>query len=225
MKSYFLYCAAVVLASPVAAAAPPAPQVADSRQANSIVSVAVEPQLNDGRLVIKVAAKNGTAAPVPFGPGSVSISTAAGQPIALSSLQTLINDVRTAAGMTAVREPAAVPSAGVYATPQTQVDSGGHMDVSNYTGGSAVGSEEMIRQSNPRSERSKPSIDRKTADAQIAGLKQAILQDQTVAPGQIAVGQVVSEKLKFKKGEDRTVHVRVRIAGDEHGFTIAAPSD
>ena len=72
---------------------------------------------------------------------------------------------------------------------------------------------------------SKHLIDRKTAEAQIAALKQAILQDQTIAPGQIAVGQVVSQKLKFAKGEDRTLHLRVRLGSDEHGFTIAAPSD
>jgi hypothetical protein len=92
------------------------------------------------------------------------------------------------------------------------------MDVTGYSNSSAVGSTESVRWS-------KPSIDRKTADAQIAGLKLAILQDQTIAPGQIAVGQIVSQKLKFAKGEDRTIHVKVRIAGDEHGFTIAAPGD
>jgi hypothetical protein len=222
MKWMLLFCASIAFASPLTAAEP---QLAESKLAHSSVSVAVEPQLNDGRLVIKVAAMNGTAAPVSFGPGAISITTVAGQPIALSSLQTLINNVRVAAGMATARAPGEVPIAGVYATPQTQVDSSGHMDVSNYTGGSTVGSEQMIRQSNPRSEGSKPSIDRRTADAQIAALNQAILQDSTIAPGQIAVGQVVSEKLKFKKDEDRTLHLVVHIAGDEHGFTIAAPGD
>jgi hypothetical protein len=217
-----LFCAAIASASSVAAAEP---QVAESKLAHSSVSVAVEPQLNDGRLVIKVAAMNGTAGPVSFGPGAISITTVAGQPITLSSLQTLINNVRVAAGMATARAPGEVPIAGVYATPQTQVDSTGHMDVSNYTGGSTVGSEQMIRQSNPRSEGSKPSIDRRTADAQIAALNQGILQDTMIQPGQIAVGQVVSEKLKFKKGEGRTLHLVVHIAGDAHPFTIAAPGD
>ena len=107
MRSTLLFCAAILLASPVTGA-PPAPEVADSKLANSTVSVAVEPQLNDGRLVIKVAAKNGTSAPVAFGPGSISISTVAGQPIALSSLQKLINDVRVAAGMAGDAPPGGV---------------------------------------------------------------------------------------------------------------------
>ena len=222
MKWVLPFCTAVVWVSPVAAAEP---QLAESKLPHSSVSVAVEPQLNDGRLVIKIAAMNGTAAPVPFGPGSVSISSVAGQPIALSSLQKLINNVRLAAGMKPEAVPFSTPTAGAYAAPQMQVNSAGQADVSNYTGGSAIGSEEAIRQSNTLSQRSKPSIDRKTADAQIATLKQAILQNTTIAPGQIAVGQIVSEKLKFKKDEDRTLHLVVHIAGDAHGFTIAAPGD
>jgi hypothetical protein len=222
MKWVLLFCASIASASFVAAAEP---QVAESKLAHSSVSVAVEPQLNDGRLVIKIAAMNGTAAPVSFGPGAISITTVAGQPIALSPLPKLINDVRAAAGMKPEFVPHQTATAGAYAAPQMQVNSAGQADVSNYTGGSAIGSDEIIRQSNTPSRRSKPSIDRKTADAQIAGLRQAILQDTTIAPGQIAVGQVVSEKLELKKSEDRTLHLKVRIAGDEHGFTIAAPGD
>jgi hypothetical protein len=90
------------------------------------------------------------------------------------------------------------------------------MDVTGYSNSAAVGSTEAMRWS-------KPTIDRATAETQVAALKAAILQDRTIAPGQIAVGQIVSEKLKFKKGEDRTLHLVVHIAGDEHGFTIAAP--
>lgn len=222
MKWMLLFCVAIASAPPVAAAEP---QVAESKLAHSSVSVAVEPQLNDGRLVIKIAAKNGTGAPVPFGQGAISISTVAGQPVALSSLQKLINDVRVAAGMKPEATPFGTPTAGAYAAPQMQVNSAGHADVSNYTGGSAIGSDEYVRQSNRPSPGSKPSIDRKTAETQIASLKQAILQDGVIQPGQIAVGQVVSEKLKFRKGDDRTLHLVVHIAGDEHGFTLAAPSD
>lgn len=219
MKSSFLICAAIALASP-ATSAPPTPQVADSKQAHSIVSVAVEPQLNDGRLVLKIAVKNNSAAPVGFGPGSISISTVAGQPIALSSLQKLINDVRMAAGMKTEARPGDAPTASAYASRAAPVaqDGSGRMDVTGYSNSSAVGSTEEIRWA-------KPTIDRQTAEAQIAALKQRILQDTSVQPGQIVVGQLVSEKLKFRKGEDRTIHVRVHIGGDEHGFTIAAPSN
>jgi hypothetical protein len=219
MKSAFLFCAAIACANP-AVGAPPAPVVADSKQPHSIISLAVEPQLNDGRLVIKIAAKNGTAAPAPFGPGSVSITTLAGQQVALSPLEKLVNDVRMAAGMKTQARPGEAPTAGTYASRIQPVatDGSGRMDVTGYSNSSAVGSAEAVRWS-------KPTIDRHTAETQIAALKQAILQDQTVAPGQIAVGQLVSEKLKFKKGEDRTLHLLIHFAGDEHGFTIAAPDE
>src|SRR5438445_13000749 len=171
MRSIFLSCAAIVLASPVAAASP-APQVAESKQPNSSVSVMVEPQLNDGRLVFKVAAKNGTAAPVPFGPASVSISKAAGEPIALSSLQQLTDDVRLAAGLPAESAPGGAPTAGAYASRETPVagDGSGRMDVTGSSAGSSFAPEQMRRWS-------KAAIDQRTANAQIAALKQVILQD------------------------------------------------
>jgi hypothetical protein len=219
MKSMLLLCAAFLLIAP-AAAAPPAQEIADSKQPHSTVSVAVEPQLNDGRLVIKIAAKNSSAAPVPFGPGSISITTLAGQAVPLTPLQKLINDVRMAAGMGAEGRPGEAPAASTYASRAAPVaqDGAGRMDVTGYSNSATVGSTEAVRWS-------KPTIDRTTAETQVAALKAAILQDQTIAPEHICVGQIVSEKLRFKKGEDHTLHLVVHIAGDEHPFTIAAPQD
>src|SRR5437667_4026001 len=138
MKSMLLFCAPTLLAVPVIAA-PPAAEIADSKQAQSVVSVAVEPQLNDGRLVIKIAAKNNSAAPVPFGPGSISISTVAGQPIALSPLPKLINDVRVAAGEASAAPPGGAPTQGAYAARQPQASDGsGRMDVTGYSAGSSI---------------------------------------------------------------------------------------
>lgn len=224
MKTGLLLCAAIVLAIP-AAAAQPTPAVAESKLAHSSVSVVVDPQLNDGRLVIKIAAKNGTTAAVPFGPSSISITKPTGEVIALNSLQQLIDNVRIAAGMPTQAVPGQAPTSGAYAAAQVQVDSAGRPDVSSYTGGSGIAADEIVRRTKQVSPKSKPSIDRATAETQIATLKQAILQESTIQPGQITVGQVVSQKLKFKKSEDRTMYLRVGIAGDEHSFTIAAPSD
>lgn len=225
MKSLLLLCAAIVLAAP-AAAAPTAPQVAESRQLHSIVSVAVDPQVNDGRVVIKIAAKNGSTAAVPFGPSAVSITKPSGEVVALSSLQQLINDVRIAAGMPTEGAPGEAPTAGAYAMRAQPVaqDGSGRMDVTGFTGGGAFGAAETVRRSNQPSPSTKRSIDRATAETQIAALKQAVLQDGSIQPGQIAVGQLVSQKLRFKRGEDRTLYLRVHIAGDEHSFTIVAPA-
>jgi hypothetical protein len=150
MKRLVLLCAAMVLTSP-AAAAPANPVVADSKLAHSSVSVVVDPQLNDGRLVIKIAAKNGTTAPIPFGPSSISITKLTGEAIALNSLQQLVDDVRLAAGMATETVPGQAPTPGAYAAAQTQVDSAGHPDVSGYTGGSGIAANEIVRRTSRRS--------------------------------------------------------------------------
>lgn len=219
MKSALLFCAASMLTPPAIAAPVPAP-IAESKQAHSSVSILVEPQLNDGRLVIKIAAKNGSGAAVPFGPAAISISKVNGDPIPLSTLQQLVNDIRLAAGMPTGAAPGGTPTTGAYASRVQPVatDGSGRMDVTGYTNGSAMAPDEMRQWS-------KKTLDPAAANTQIAALKQSILQDTTIQPGQIAVGQVVSQKLKFNKSEDRTVHLRIHIGGDEHGFTIAAPSN
>ncbi len=191
--------------------------VAESTKPQSVVSLLVEPTLSDGRLVLKIAAKNLGTSPVGFGPSAISIAKPSGQAIALYPLQSLIADVRSAAGMAAAE---VAPTAGAYAAPQPTLGPGGRMDVTGYTGGRALGNEEYRRS---RVRRGKAAISEAEAQAQIAALNQAILQPTTLAPGQVVAAQVVSDKLKFAKNEERVLQVRVRIAGDEHSFTIAAP--
>jgi hypothetical protein len=224
MKSRLLLLSAALLFATPGLSAPPAqPSVAESKQAHSSVSVLVDPQLNDGRLVVKVAAQNKSGAAVPFGPSSISVAKPSGEAIALMPLQSLINDVQVAAGMATESPSTGSPTQGAYAAPQMTVRDG-KVDVTGYTGGSALSGDEYVRRSNQQRPKTKPTISKQQAEAQIAALRQAILQDTTLQPGQVAAGQVVSQKLVFKKGEDRTLHLRIRIAGDEHGFTIAAPA-
>jgi hypothetical protein len=223
MKWRLLLVSSAILFGVPVVAAQPAPTVAESKHAHSSVSVLVDPQLNDGRLVVKIAAQNKSTTPVPFGPSSISVSKPNGEQIALLPLARLIGDVRLAAGMSDQGATQQAPTAGAYAAPSVSVGSGGRPDVSGYTGGSGIAGDEIIRRNQQRA-RTRPSISEEQAEEQIATLKQAILQDTTLQPGQVAAGQIVSEKLTFRKGEDRTLHLRIRIAGDEHGFTIAAPT-
>jgi hypothetical protein len=220
--SVSLLCSALLAAAAPAFPSPAAAQAtAESKLQQSSVSLMVEPQLNDGRLVIKLAAKNLGAAPAPFGPANVSITKPNGTAIAIYPLSSLIEDVRLAAGLPAAK---AAPTHGAYAAPQQTTRDGGQLDLTGFTGGSAVGGDEYVRRSRS-SRKVKPTISESEAQQQINVLKQAILQDSTLAPGQVAAGQVVSEQLKFAKKEDRTLHVRVRVAGEEHGFTIMAPAE
>jgi hypothetical protein len=221
MKSIIrLFIVMMVLASPAPIRAQANPAVAESKLAHSSVSVLVEPQLNDGRLVVRIAAKNFGATAVPFGPANVVISKPAGEVVALYPLQALLDDVRIAAGMTPESSETALTQ-GAYASPQMNVRDG-KVDPTGFTGGSTVGRDEYIRRNQKHA--GKPSIGKAEAESQIAALKRAILPDSSLAPGQIAAGQVVSQKLTFKRGEDRTLHLRIRFAGDEHAFTIEAPA-
>ena len=219
-RNLILAAAAFALAAPAQVVAQGGGPVAESTQPHSSVSVLVEPKLTDGRLVVKIATKNLTAAPVPFGPSSITIARPDGTAIALYPLQSLINDVQVAAGMEFQETPGGRGTESGYAAPQLNVRDG-RVDPTGYTGGARVGQEEMIRRLPRRS--AKPTITTQEAESQIAALNQAILKDTSVAPGQIAVGQVVSVPLQFGKNQERLLHVRVRIAGDEHSFTIAAP--
>lgn len=194
----------------------------ESRLPASSASVLVEPQLNDGRLVLRIAVKNLGRAPIAFGPSSISIAKPSGEAIAIYPLASLINDVRMAAGMAPATATTA-PTQGAYAAPQQNVRDGGRVDVTGFTGGQAVGGDEYIRRSKSSS-KTRPSIGKAEAEAQITALRQAVLQDQMLQANQIAAGQVVSEQLKFRKGEERTIQLRIRVGGDEHGFTIAAPA-
>jgi len=219
-----LVCSAILALTTLAGSSPASAQaVAESKLPQSSVSVLVEPQLNDGRLVIRLAAKNLGASPVTFGPSSVSIAKPGGETVAVMPLAILIDDVRVAGGLPVTTAPAMAPTQGAYAAPQQNIRDG-RVDVSGFTGGSAVGGDEYIRQNQSRSKsKTRPTISAAEAEAQIAALKQGILQDSTLAPGKIAAGQVVTEQLKFGKKEDRTLHLRVRVANEEHSFTLAAP--
>lgn len=211
--------AALGLAVPVQAAAQEA-AVAESTQPNSAVSVLVEPQLSDGRLILKVAAKNSSSSPVQFGPSNVQISKPNGDPIGIYPLEALVNDVRAAAGMDFEEAPGGRPAESTYSAPQLGMRDG-RVDPTGYTGGARIGQEEFLRQMPRRS--GKPTISEKEAEQQITALNAAILRESTVAPGQVVAGQLVSQTLDFAKNSDRTLHVRVRIAGDEHSYTVAAP--
>lgn len=220
MKSQLLIAAAALaVASPAQLGAQTGGAIAESTQPHSSVSVLVEPKLSDGRVVVKIAAKNLTQAAIAFGPANVSITRADGAAVPLYPLQSLIDDVRTAAGLS-LDSPSATPTQGAYASPQMTAREGGQVDVTGYTGGAAIGGDEYRRS---RSRKAKPTITVSEAESQIAALRQAILQDTTLAAGQIIAGQVVTAPLEFGKSQERLLHVRVRIAGDEHSFTIAAP--
>src|ERR1700730_4060216 len=103
-----------------------------STKDHGVVSVMSDPTLADGRLVLKVVAKNSAQAPASFGPGNVKVFTAAGAPVKLMSLDQLVQEATAAAGgeaETLVHGPT------VHSGPTMGHDASGRPDVSGYTGG------------------------------------------------------------------------------------------
>lgn len=186
-----------------------------STKTASAVSLSAEPALSDGRLVLRIAAQNRTREPIAFGPASVRIATAGGETIAVRPLAALIRDVRVAAGM----EDATATVAAQQSAPAMNTSFTGQKDVSGFTGGMASGS---VAQ--PAGKRTRKSADTAEAEKQIAALQAGILADTNIAPGQVAAGQLVSEKIKFRNKRDRGLVVTVTVAGEAHSFTFDAPA-
>lgn len=175
------------------------------------VGISADPALSDGRLVLRVAAQNRTRAPVAFGPASVRIVTASGDLVAVRSLASLIAETRSAAGMGSEVAPA------VSEAPAILTNNSGQKDVSGYTGGMGTSVAQATRKRKPK------AAEVAAADARIAGLKAGILADTVIAPGQLAAGQLVTEKIKFRDKRERGLVVTVTLAGEEHSFRFEAP--
>jgi hypothetical protein len=185
-----------------------------STQPGSAVSVSIDPALSDGRLVLRIAVQNRTGAPIKFGPADIRIVQTTGEAVALTPLDTLIADVRRAAGSS---DDGSGVSAAMQSAPAMTTTNTGQKDVSGYTGN--MGASGVVAPRNNRSAGPLPP----EAQAQIAGLEAGILTDATIAPGDILARQAVTQKLKFRKASNRDLIVSISVAGEIHNFSFAAP--
>jgi hypothetical protein len=97
----------------------------------------------------------------------------------------------------------------------------GQPDVHNFTGSSAP----LGGQINPEA----PVGGTRTAGAelarQIASLQAGILQDTTIAPGEVKGGEVVTQRIRFHWREKHTLRIEVRFNGEQHVFELPAPPE
>jgi hypothetical protein len=188
-----------------------------STRDKGIVSLATDPVLSDGRLVFRVAAHNPTGAPLQFHASDVKVFTAAGAAVNLLTVDELIADVTGAAPAGSGRS-GHDPSA--YSAPAVTRNSSGQPDVSNYTGGGAgVTGGISSRNDTNRSKRKITPEEQQQIDA----LKSAILQTATVEPGKATGGQLVTQKVKFSRKEERAFRVVVDFNGEQHEFNFESP--
>src|SRR5262245_39614174 len=216
-------CLALCIASPaVLDAAESAPAAMSSTKERGVVSIVPAATLSQGRLVLKVVAFNRTRQPAAFSAADVKILTAAGRPVGLVSLDQLIDETAQAAGSKR-RVSSAEHNPADYSHPQMPVSQSGagEPDVSGYTGGGNPTSGVVSAHTNVGSSES-------PADArlreQIDALRAGILQSTLIPSAAAAGGQVVSEKLKFARKEERTLRVLVEFNGEQHEFSVVPPA-
>lgn len=192
-----------------------------STKDKGVVSIVPDPVLSDGRLLLKVVAFNRTKEPVSFGSNDVRIFTAAGATVPLLSLEHLIEEAKAGSASSAATrsmDTAYQPSTyGRRSMPRTGT---GEIDVSGAAGADDVFNRQMSARATARAT---PGSSDEELQQQIASLKAGILQPQSIAPATAAGGQVVTDKLKFSRKQERALRVVVDFNGEQHEFNFPAP--
>ena len=192
-----------------------------STKDHGVVKVMADPTLAEGRLVLKVVAFNRAAAAASFGPENVKVFTAAGQSIPLMTLEQLVRETREAAGASDTNRAPSVDTFGTSGPNMTH-DMAGRPDVGNYT----AGSNSMGTSVSTHGPRAKPGKeDDAKLQQQVAALTAAILQPVSVGSASAAGGQIVTQKIKFGRKEEKGLRVVVSFNGEEHEFSFAAPGE
>jgi hypothetical protein len=193
-----------------------------STKNQGVVSLQPAAALADGRLILKVVAFNRTRNVASFGSEDVEIHTAAGKRVALLSLEQLIAEARGAGP--AERNAGIDHNPNAYSGPQISHNDAGEPNVDSYTGSQApvggVISPHTKTAAPARAAKEDPAVEQ-----QVAALQAAILRSQTIAAGGSAGGQVVTEKLKFRRKDDRTLRIVVNFNGEQHEFSLPTPSE
>jgi hypothetical protein len=213
-------CAALSAPARAAGPAAAAPAIMTSGKTLGQVSIVPPPRLVNGELILKVVALNESQRPATFGPQDIEVLTADGKAVPLMSLGALIARVKAQAG--SGRGGADAYNSSYTAGPATSYNQYGQPDVSHFTGNSAPLGGGLSPQA-PVAAAGAGGGNAALAQ-QIAGLKAGILQDLTIAPGEVKGGEVVTQRIRFHWREKHTLRIEVRFNGEQHEFTLPAPA-
>lgn len=196
-----------------------------STKDRGVVSLVADPALSQGRLVLKVVAFNRTRDPVAFGVADVQIATTAGKAVGIVPLDRLIEEVTKTSGS----RPSASPgdhNPSDYSHPGVSTSGAGgagEPDLGGYTGGANPTSGVVSAHTRASDGRGSAATGNAAQDEVVASLKAGILQSMIIPSASAAGGQVVTEKLKFARKEERSLRVLVDFNGEQHEFTVAVP--
>jgi hypothetical protein len=207
-------------ARPPAAVAP-----IKSARTSGMVALAPDAALSGGRLVMRVVAYNGRSEPAQLSAAAIHITTATGQTVALIPLEQLIKEVSAAKRPKASRGPTSsdvLPGNFSHDTGSAIRDSTGNM-VHGVNGGvNTMGADIAPYAAPGDTADSKESAAK--AKQQIAALRAGILQTLSIEPRSAAGAQIVTEKLNFAAGEERSLHVAVDFNGEQHELIVPVPA-
>ena len=191
-----------------------------STKDHGVVKLVSDPTLSDGRLVLKVVVFNRTKVPSGFGPEDIKVFTAAGQPVAVMTLEQLVQETQAASGHSdkggnTFHDPSS------YSGPTMTHNAAGQPNVGNYTGAAGSNMGPLMSSRTGMDERAR--TDDKQLQQRIDALNAAILHAQSIAAASAVGGQIVTEKIKFDRKDEHTLRVIVDFNGEQHQFDFAAP--
>lgn len=193
--------------------------VLTSTKASGEVSIVPEPKLVNGELLLKVVALNQSQKAATFGPEDIAITTAGGKAVPIMSLDALVAQVKAQAqaspGGSGSYNPSYTPG------PATTYNQYGQPDIHNFRGGS----QPLGGQVNPEAPAGGTRVSIAALAQQIASLRAGILQDVTIAPGDVKGGEIVTERIKFHWREKHTLHIKVSFNGEQYDFDLPAPPE
>jgi hypothetical protein len=187
-----------------------------SDQKLGFVTVNSDLVLVDDRLSFTVGAFNKSSKTAQLTPSAIAVTTAAGKPVPLATLAELENDARVALG----GRPSA-PDAPASVTPAHRphdVTASGESE-SGYTGGDTLAAGASPR----KRKKADPEAEAKIQKA-VDELRAVILQGVAIEPRAAGGGQVVTQPLRFARGEPRKLRMTVDFAGERHEFEVAVPA-
>jgi hypothetical protein len=199
-----------------------APSTQTSTKDRGVVSIVPDAALSQGRLVLKIVAFNRTREPAAFGDADVKIVTAAGKPVGLVPLDQLIAEVSPGSGSKRRRSSGDHNPADYSHPPIAPGQSGaGEPDVSGYTGASNPTGGVISAHTDVGAN---ASAAEGRDNEQVAALRAGILHSMIIPSATALGGQVVSEKLKFSRKEERSLRVHVDFNGEQHEFVVVPPA-
>jgi hypothetical protein len=207
--------------------APAAPaQVIQSKRDHGVVSLAPDAALSGDRLIIRVVAYNGDSQPATLSAAAIHITTAAGTPVPVLTLDQLIKEAndakrtRGAHGSSNAYQPQAI----TQDTTGAAMRSSSGAVVKGVSAGANTSTGDLATYATPTSTNQDSPRSDAQIQKQIESLKAGILQTLPIAPRSAAGAQIVTDKLTFSANEERTLHVTVDFNGEQYGLIVPVPA-